>query len=94
MASSVRHEEESLNRANFKDINACKVIARRQKEETPTTYCEEVKYLMISYDTDDVIAEADSEIMMFPQDPIKPLIEYDKLLCVAKALCCDRVCSE
>lgn len=51
----------------------------RQHNEKPTTYCQVVRYLLETYATDDVIAEAKSEITTFKQPASMTTVWYSKV---------------
>lgn len=66
---------------------------KSQKEGIVTSYCKVVNYLVETYETDDVIAEADADMMRFTLPSNKSPAEYAEGLC-NKALRCDRVYDE
>lgn len=55
-------------------------LHKRQKEGTVTLYCEAVNYFLETYATDDVIAEADDDMMRFTQPSNKSPTEYTEAL--------------
>lgn len=64
-----------------------------QEEETFTTHCEVLNYLLEPYASDDVIADTEAEIMRFSQPLNETQTEHAELLW-AEALRGDRVYNE
>lgn len=64
-----------------------------QKEGKLTIYCQVVNYLLATYAIEDMIAEAEAEIMSFKQPEYVSVVRYLEVLW-EKALRCDLVYGE